>query len=62
MNNPPGAYLQKNLQMWILLEVKGLLGGIIKKGFFKKIHLLKERVYMREGIIHENMIPRYLVT
>ena len=49
--------------MWILLEVKGLLGGIIKKGFFlKKIHLLKERVYMREGIIHENMIPRYLVT
>ena len=36
MNNPPGAYLQKNLQMWILLEVKGLLGGIIKKGFFLK--------------------------
>ena len=34
VNNPPGAYLQKNLQMWVLLEVKGLSGGIIKKIFF----------------------------
>ena len=60
MNNPTGGLFPKKLQIWALLEVKDLLEGYNIKGvyFLKNIYIpqgnIKGRVYMKEGIIHEN--------
>ena len=44
-NSPEGFIYKKNLLMWVLLEVKGLLGGSLKVFFLKNTSIKGKGLY-----------------